>query len=173
MFSAKSRLVSVKGTLRSLSLSRGEPIISTRASSSAVSSLAGPSSFVRPAFRPVPGFKQTLTGFLTLLVTLAFIPIVGDITDATLNYTLVLRKAKQAELPRWLINKMYFNNTVSLGVSFIPIAGDIILGVWKANSRNAALLEEFLRIRGEEFLKGESSRVQGECIRSRYFRVDV
>jgi len=26
--------------------------------------------------------------------------------------------------------------------------------MWKANSRNAALLEEYLRIRGEEFLKG-------------------
>jgi hypothetical protein len=31
--------------------------------------------------------------------------------------------------------------------------GDVILAMYKANSRNAALLEEFLRIRGEEYLK--------------------
>jgi hypothetical protein len=30
--------------------------------------------------------------------------------------------------------------------------------VYKANSRNAALLEEYLRIRGDEFLKTSSSR---------------
>ncbi|TRM57537.1 hypothetical protein BD626DRAFT_586564 [Schizophyllum amplum] len=55
---------------------------------------------------------------------IGIIPMAGDIVDATLNYTLVVRKARKAELPAWL-----------------------------ANSRNAALLEEFLRIRGEELLK--------------------
>ena len=28
---------------------------------------------------------------------IGFIPVVGDVTDAVLNYTLVVRKAKQAE----------------------------------------------------------------------------
>lgn len=45
------------------------------------------------------------------------------------------------------------NNAVSAGASFIPVVGDVILAMYKANSRNAALLEEYLRIRGEEFLK--------------------
>jgi len=85
---------------------------------------------------------------------LSLIPLVGDIADALLNYRLVVRKAMQAEIPPWLLRKMMFNNTISTGLSLIPIIGDILLGVWKANSRNAALLEEFLRIRGEEFLKG-------------------
>lgn len=35
----------------------------------------------------------------------------------------------------------------------IPLVGDVILATFKANSRNAALLEEYLRIRGEEYLK--------------------
>lgn len=48
---------------------------------------------------------------------------------------------------------MLMNNAVSVSVGLIPIAGDIILATFKANSRNAALLEEFLRIRGEEFIK--------------------
>ena len=37
---------------------------------------------------------------------------------------------------------------------FVPIIGDILIGVWKVNLRNAALFEEFLRVRGEEYLKG-------------------
>lgn len=55
---------------------------------------------------------------------------------------------------------MLFNNAVSAAVGLVPFVGDIVLAVYKANSRNAALLEEFLRIRGEEFLKQESERVQ-------------
>jgi hypothetical protein len=39
--------------------------------------------------------------------------------------------------------------------------GDVILAQWKANSRNAALLEEYLRIRGEEFLKLQSDLATG------------
>lgn len=52
------------------------------------------------------------------------------------------------------------NNAVSAAVGFIPIVGDVVLAAFKANSRNAALLEEFLRIRGEEFLKRENERVE-------------
>jgi len=85
---------------------------------------------------------------------LSLIPLVGDVADALLNYRLVVRKAMQADIPPWLLRKMIFNNTISTGFSLIPVIGDILLGVWKANSRNAALLEEYLRIRGEEFLKG-------------------
>ncbi|TFK35592.1 hypothetical protein BDQ12DRAFT_706626 [Crucibulum laeve] len=84
---------------------------------------------------------------------IGLIPVVGDITDASLNYFLVVRKARQADLPAWLVQRMLFNNAVSAGVGFVPFAGDVILAVYKANSRNAALLEEFLRIRGEEYLK--------------------
>ena len=63
-------------------------------------------------------------------------------------------------LPDWLVHRMLFNNAVSAGVGLVPIVGDIILASFKANSRNAALLEDFLRIRGEEFLKQEVERVQ-------------
>lgn len=57
---------------------------------------------------------------------------------------------------------MIANNTISAGVGFIPVVGDIILATFKANSRNAALLEEFLRLRGAEFLKNEAARVQAD-----------
>lgn len=57
---------------------------------------------------------------------------------------------------------MLANNAVSAVVGLIPFFGDIVLAVFKANSRNAALLEEFLRIRGEEALKqaAESQALQ-------------
>ena len=71
----------------------------------------------------------------------------GDIADATLNYTLVVRKARQAEIPPWLLRKMLANNAISAGVGLVPLVGDVMLATYKANSRNAALLEEFLRIR--------------------------
>ena len=80
---------------------------------------------------------------------IGLIPVVGDATDAFLNYYLVVRKAKQAELPGWLVQRMLLNNAISAGVGFIPLVGDVVLAVYKANSRNAALLEEFLRVRGE------------------------
>ena len=51
---------------------------------------------------------------------------------------------------------MLFNSAVSAGVGLVPIVGDVCAATFKANSRNAALLEEFLRIRGEEFLKSQS-----------------
>ncbi|KAI8980160.1 hypothetical protein BD414DRAFT_493831 [Trametes punicea] len=91
---------------------------------------------------------------------IGIIPGAGDVADATLNYLLVVRKAKQAEIPDWLLRRMLLNNAVSAAVGFVPFVGDVVLAMFKANSRNAALLEEFLRIRGEEFLKAEQERVQ-------------
>lgn len=55
---------------------------------------------------------------------------------------------------------MFFNNTVSAGVGLVPLVGDVAIATWKTNSRNAALLEEFLRIRGAEFLKSEATRTE-------------
>ncbi|OBZ72059.1 hypothetical protein A0H81_08033 [Grifola frondosa] len=91
---------------------------------------------------------------------IGIIPGAGDIADATLNHFLIIRKARQAEIPNWLLRRMLLNNAVAALVGLVPIAGDLVVVMFKTNSRNAALLEEFLRIRGEEFLKAESQRVQ-------------
>ncbi|KAL7413755.1 hypothetical protein BDY24DRAFT_388048 [Mrakia frigida] len=90
------------------------------------------------------GFRVGWTFFIGL------IPLLGDIIDILLNHNLVVKKAKQAELPDWLVHQMILNNTVSAGFGAIPFLGDIILGIWKANSRNAHLLEEFLALRGQQ-----------------------
>lgn len=65
----------------------------------------------------------------------------------------MVRKAREADLPPWLIGRMMFNNAVSAFSGVVPVVGDVIVAVYKANSRNAILLEEFLRVRGEEYLK--------------------
>jgi hypothetical protein len=82
-----------------------------------------------------------------------FFPILGPSIDLLLAYSLIIRKARQADLPAWLISRMVMNNMVGIGVGFLPIVGDIVLAIYKANSRNAMLLEEFLRVRGEEFVR--------------------
>lgn len=90
---------------------------------------------------------------------IGMVPGAGDVADVMLNYFLVVRKARQAEIPGWLLRQMLMNNAVSAGVGFVPLLGDVVMAAFKANSRNAALLEEFLRIRGEEFVKLEGGNV--------------
>jgi len=89
---------------------------------------------------------------------IGLVPFAGDVVDAGLNYVLVVRKAQQADIPEWLISRMLLNNAVSAGLGLVPFVGDICLATYKANSRNAALLEEFLRVRGEENLKAPHER---------------
>ena len=48
---------------------------------------------------------------------------------------------------------MLVNNSISAIVGLVPFVGDVVLAQFKANWRNAALLEEFLRIRGETYLE--------------------
>jgi len=84
---------------------------------------------------------------------IGFIPVVGDVTNLSLNHYLIIRKSKQADIPPWLVHRMQMHTLVCTGVGFVPVVGDVAVAVYKPNSRNAALLEEFLRLRGEEFLK--------------------
>ncbi|KAK4689273.1 hypothetical protein P7C73_g842, partial [Tremellales sp. Uapishka_1] len=95
------------------------------------------------------GFRVGWTFFI------GFIPVLGDVVDATLNYTLIVKPTKKLEVEDWLIQRMLINNALSAGMGFVPVVGDIALAVFKANSRNAHLLEEYLIIRGREFAAAE------------------
>ena len=96
----------------------------------------------------------TICGFrFGWMFIIGIIPVAGDAASAAVNYTLVVRKAKQAELPSWLVRRMMLNMTVAGGFGLVPFVGDVVATTIRPNSRNAALLEEFLRIRGENFLK--------------------
>ena len=55
---------------------------------------------------------------------------------------------------------MLGNQAFATAIGFVPVMGDIAIAAFKTNSRNSALLEEYLRIRGEEFLKAQTDRVE-------------
>lgn len=95
---------------------------------------------------------------------IGIVPGAGDVACAALNYVLVVRKARKADLPPWLLGKMLFNNTVSALGGVVPIVGDVVIAFYKANSRNALLLEEFLRVRGEEYLRLQVEREEEERV---------
>ncbi|ADV21023.1 hypothetical protein I315_01434 [Cryptococcus gattii Ru294] len=94
------------------------------------------------------GFRVGWTFFIGI------IPGLGDAVDAGLNYCLVVKPAKKLDIPDSLLHKMLFNNAISAGIGLVPVAGDIFLAAWKANSRNALLLEAYLTIRGQEYIAG-------------------
>ena len=50
---------------------------------------------------------------------IGFIPVVGDVVDATLNYTLVVKPARQCDIPPALLSKMLANNAVSAGLGWV------------------------------------------------------
>lgn len=59
---------------------------------------------------------------------------------------------------------MVGNQVIASVIGFVPVAGDIGIAIFKANFRNAALLEEYLRIRGEELLKAQADRVEDPVV---------
>ncbi|KAG6867953.1 hypothetical protein C0993_009172 [Termitomyces sp. T159_Od127] len=93
------------------------------------------------------GFQFGWTFFIGL------IPFVGDAVNVYLDYRLVVKKARQADIPLWLLHRMLFHILVGAGVGFVPAIGDVLVAVYKPNSRNAGLLMEFMRIRGEEYMR--------------------
>ncbi|GAA6033495.1 hypothetical protein JCM8097_001424 [Rhodosporidiobolus ruineniae] len=97
------------------------------------------------------GFRFGWTAILGL------IPGAGDIAQFLLGYFLVLKKCREAELPFTLQQRMAFNQTVGLGIGLVPLVGDLCMAVWKANSRNAALLEDFLVRRAAKSSSGTAA----------------
>jgi Domain of unknown function (DUF4112) len=105
---------------------------------------------------------------LTILST-GVVPGAGDVVNVTLDYVFIIRKAREAEIPSWLLRQILKNSAISGLVGLIPFAGDVFVGTFKASSRNAILLEEFFRIREEEGRKivqpqGEAPGVMAKVI---------
>lgn len=59
---------------------------------------------------------------------------------------------KNLDLPAGIINHAWFNNLVSVAFGLVPLAGDVVLAAWKANSRNANMFEEYLIKRAEFYI---------------------
>ena len=69
----------------------------------------------------------------------------GDIIDCLLAYW-IIRKADKIEggLPSRLKNRMYLNVAADFAIGLVPLLGDIADALYKANSRNTWLLEDYL-----------------------------
>lgn len=88
---------------------------------------------------PLPGgYRIGLDGLLGL------IPGVGDLIGGGLS-TLLLFQAWQNNVPKMVIARMVINILIDAAVGAIPILGDLFDFVWKANLRNARLLDNYQR----------------------------
>lgn len=69
----------------------------------------------------------------------------GDIVDCLLAWW-IIRKADKIEggLPGRLKSKMYANVMADFAIGLVPLLGDIADALYKANSRNTWLLEDYL-----------------------------
>ncbi|KAG0633790.1 hypothetical protein HOY80DRAFT_586972 [Tuber brumale] len=83
---------------------------------------------------------------------IAIIPGIGDILDMMLAM-MVIRTASQANLPSGVRAHMMINVIIDFVIGLIPFLGDIVDVGFKANTRNAVILENFLRERGAENIR--------------------
>lgn len=74
---------------------------------------------------------------------------------------MVLRTCQQVEggLPKDIQMKMYINIMLDFGIGLVPFLGDIADALFRANTRNAVVLEKFLRAKGAKNLKAQGQRV--------------
>lgn len=83
---------------------------------------------------------------------IGIIPGIGDVIDALLAL-MVIRTASQADLPSSVLIRMLFNVALDFVVGLVPFLGDLADMAYKANTRNAVILEDFLRQRGCETIR--------------------
>ena len=85
---------------------------------------------------------------------------IGDVLDAFMAM-MVLRTCQQVEggLPTDIKAKMMLNIIIDFIVGVTPIIGDILDAVFRANTKNAAELEKYLRKKGAANLKAQGAAV--------------
>ncbi|KAK2754567.1 hypothetical protein FQN54_006968 [Arachnomyces sp. PD_36] len=85
---------------------------------------------------------------------IAIIPVAGDVMDVFLAL-MVMRSCSEIEggLPASLRTQMLFNVIIDFLVGLVPFVGDIADALYKCNTRNAILLENYLRKQHEKRAK--------------------
>ena len=87
----------------------------------------------------IPGTNATLG----LDAILGLVPGLGDVAGAALSGYIILAAA-QAGAPTSVISRMLLNVGVDTLIGVVPLAGDLFDVAWRANMRNAALLDRHL-----------------------------
>ncbi|CAD6506138.1 BgTH12-07068 [Blumeria graminis f. sp. triticale] len=88
---------------------------------------------------------------------IGFMPGIGDAIDAFMAL-MVFRTCQQVEggLPQSISLKMMANIIIDFCIGLVPVMGDICDAMFRANTRNAVVLENFLRDKGAKNLMGHS-----------------
>lgn len=87
---------------------------------------------------------------------IGIIPAIGDVIDA-LMALMVMRTCAKIEggLPAGVKSKMMFNIIFDFAIGLVPFVGDIVDAAFRANTKNAAILEAHLREVGRKNLRAE------------------
>lgn len=85
---------------------------------------------------------------------IGIVPVIGDVLDVLLAL-MIVRTCQQVEggLPSGVKSKMVFNIVLDFVVGLVPILGDLVDAMFRANTRNAAVLEDYLREKGKKNMR--------------------
>jgi len=85
---------------------------------------------------------------------IGIVPAIGDVLDLLLAL-MVLRTCGKIEggLPTAVKTKMMFNILIDFVVGLVTFLGDVADAAFRANTRNAAILESYLREKGKKTLR--------------------
>lgn len=89
---------------------------------------------------PLPGTKFRI-GIEALI---GLIPGFGDAAGVVLS-SYIVHQAWKLGVPRSVLVRMWINIVLEGVVGAVPVVGDLFDAAWKANARNAALLEAHLQ----------------------------
>ncbi|KAM7197862.1 protein of unknown function (DUF4112) domain containing protein [Rhypophila sp. PSN 637] len=117
----------------------------------------------RKAYRWDQGFRICCTRFrFGWSAIIGLIPIVGDIIEILMAMSLVNAAAKiDGGLPAMLRARMMTNILLDFGIGFIPLLGDIGDAFFRANTRNAWLLDTYLSEKAKALRDGHVSDPEG------------
>jgi hypothetical protein len=102
--------------------------------------------------------KIPIIGRVGLDAVLGLFPVAGDATSAAVSVLLIARSLKYG-IPREIIARMLGNVLIDLLMGAIPLAGDLADIWFRANSRNVALLREYLGDEARNTIEVTATRV--------------
>ncbi|KAG0157561.1 hypothetical protein PDIDSM_4746 [Penicillium digitatum] len=105
---------------------------------------------------------------------IGLIPFIGDASDAALAM-MVVRSCEGIDggLPPALRVKMLINVILDFVIGLVPFIGDLADAVYKANTRNAVILENHLRQKGAKAASKQSRRRQESIVEVDYSLPDA
>jgi hypothetical protein len=102
--------------------------------------------------------KIPILGRVGLDAVLGLFPVAGDATSAAVSVMLIARSIKYG-IPREIIARMLANVLIDLLLGAVPVAGDLADIWFRANSRNVALLREYLGDEARNTIEITATRV--------------